>query len=65
MAFTKDDADAIRRLRKGGVARVRQGDEDILYRSDDELRRLQKEMEAEAAPAPAARTVRIRARSGW
>ncbi|ASG21402.1 phage head-tail joining protein [Nitrospirillum viridazoti] len=65
MAFTKADLDALKAARAQGVLRVRFEGREVIYRSDAEMKALQREMEAEVNPRPRFKTALVLSRRGW
>jgi hypothetical protein len=50
MSWTTEQRDALRAAIARGVTRLRMGNEEVQYRSLDEMRRILADMEAELAP---------------
>lgn len=55
MSYTTEQRDALKAAIARGVTRLRMGNEEVQYRSLDEMRRILADMDAELAPAAATR----------
>lgn len=55
MSYTTEQRDALKAAIARGVTRLRMGNEEVQYRSLDEMRRILADMDADLAPAPPSR----------